>query len=797
MPPLDPATALATALQHHRVGRLAEAEAAYRQILAVQPDHADALHLLGVLLHQQGSSDAAAELIRRAILLRPSFRAAHTNLGEVYRAMGRLVEAIATFRQALELAPEDALTWYNLGNALREQGSFPTAADACRRAIQLNPNLAEAYNGLGLVLSDQDKLQESLGAYHQALQLRPDYAPAHLNRGEVLARLGEKAAAISAFREAITLKPDYAPAYNNLGILLSEAGQPDDAITACRQAIHFKPDFAEAYNSLGLALAGVGQLDEAVQAYETALQFKPRYAEAQNNLGLAFQNRRQLDKAIAAYQSALRLHPTYAEALSNLSDAFKWCGQLDKAVEACEAALRLKPQLSEAHTNLGNLLKDRGEIDAALMSYRRAIESKPQDSAAYSNLVYTLEFQPGESPTVEAHRERENWNRLFGRAGSRFAAASPHSDASQSRLRIGYVSPYFRQHVIGANLRPLFQHHDRDGFELFCYSGVTLPDAITSDLRQQADHWTSTLGISDEALAEIIHRDRIDVLVDLTQHLAGNRLPLFAHQPAPVQVSFAGYPESTGLDAIPYRISDRWLEPDGKLEPDGTRIKVRGHEQIHLLDSFWCYGPCGLELAVNGLPYHQSGVITFGSLNNFCKVNEPLLMLWARVLKAVRHSRLIILSHEGSHRQKTLQFLEQEGIDSQRVEFVAPCPREDYLKVYHRIDIVLDTFPYNGHTTSLDALWMEVPVVSLCGERPVSRAGLSQLSNLGLPELVAHTEEEYVDIATRLASDIPHLSDLRGDLRQRMEKSVLMDAPHFARQIEACYRAMCRHRHAV
>lgn len=793
MPPLDPATALAIALQHHRAGHLAEADAAYRQILAVQPDHADALHLLGVLLHQQGASDAAAELIRRAILLRPSFRAAHTNLGEVYRAMGRLVEAIATFRQALELAPEDAVTWCNLGNALREQGSLPAAADACRRAIQLNPNLAEAYNGLGLVLSDQDNLQESLSAYYQALQLKPDYAPAHLNRGEVLARVGESAAAISAFREAIALRPDYALAYNNLGILLSEGGQPEDAIAACRQAIRFKPDFAEAYNSLGLALAKVGQFDEAVQAYETALQFKPRYAEAQNNLGLAFQNRRQLDKAIAAYQSALRLRPTYAEALSNLSDAFKWCGQLDKAVEACEAALRLKPDLSEAHTNLGNLLKDRGEINAALQAYRRAIESKPQDSAAYSNLVYTLEFQPGETASSEAHRERENWNRLFGR----IAAASPVSDASPRRLRVGYVSPYFRQHVIGTNLRPLFHHHDRDGFEIFCYSGVTLPDALTRDLRQRADHWTSTLGISDEALAEIIRRDRIDVLVDLTQHLAGNRLQLFVHHPAPVQVSFAGYPESTGLGAIPYRISDRWLEPDGKLEPDGMRIKVRGHEQIYLLDSFWSYNPCGLELAVNELPAHQSGVITFGSLNNFCKVNEPLLKLWARVLKAIRHSRLVILSHEGSHRQMTLQILEQEGIENQRVEFVAPCPREDYLKVYHRIDIVLDTFPYNGHTTSLDALWMGVPVVSLCGERPVSRAGWSQLSNLGLPELVAHTEDEYVDIAARLASDIPHLSDLRRHLRQRMEKSVLMDAPHFARQIEACYRTMCRQRHGV
>jgi len=635
-----------------------------------------------------------------------------------------------------------------------------------------------------------------LSAYQQALQLRPDYGPAHLNRGEVLARLGEKAAAISAFRDAIALKPDYALAYNNLGILLSEAGQSDDAIASCREAIRLKPNFAAAYNSLGLALAKVGQLEEAAHAYETALQFKPRYAEAQNNLGLVFQSRRQIDKAIEAFQTALRLHPAYAEALSNLSDTWKSCGQLDKAVEACESALRLKPDLSEAHTNLGNLLKDRGEIEAALSSYRRAIESKPQDSAAYSNLVYTLEFQSGHSASGEAQGERENWNRLFGHATNRFAATPPAGDAPGRRLRIGYISPFFRHHVIGTNLWPLFRHHDRESFELFCYSGVALPDQLTGDLRRHADHWAGTLGISDETLAEIIHRDRVDVLVDLTQHLAGNRLPLFAHRPAPVQVSFAGYPEGTGLEAIPYRISDKWLEPDGKPEPNGTRIKARGHEQIYLLDSFWCYAPSGEEPAINELPALNSGVITFGSLNNFCKVNEPLLKLWARVLKMVRHSRLVILSHDGSHRQKALQFLEREGIESRRVEFIAPCPREEYLKLYHRIDVVLDPFPYNGHTTSLDALWMGVPVVGLCGERPVSRAGLSQLSNLGLPELVAHSEDAYVDIATRLANDLPRLTGLRGNLRQRMEKSVLMDAPHFARQIEACYRAMWKTRTA-
>ena len=302
----------------------------------------------------------------------------------------------------------------------------------------------------------------------------------------------------------------------------------------------------------------------------------------------------------------------------------------------------------------------------------------------------------------------------------------------------------------------------------------------------------------------------MDILVDLTQHLAGNRLPMFARCPAPVQVSFAGYPESAGVEAIGYRISDRFLESETvdaeigdesweigwKREPDrqspNSELRLTTKEHVFLIDSFWCYDPCGVQVEINGLPAGERQHITFGSLNNFCKVNEAVLKLWGRVLATVNGSRLIILSHAGSHRQRVLEVFEREGIEVHRIEFVEPRPRQDYLDLYHRLDIALDPFPYNGHTTSLDALWMGVPVVSLAGRSAVSRAGLSQLFHLGLPELVAFSEEEYVKIAGRLAGDRPRLLELRGTLRARMETSVVMDAPRFARGIETAYRAMWR-----
>jgi len=291
--------------------------------------------------------------------------------------------------------------------------------------------------------------------------------------------------------------------------------------------------------------------------------------------------------------------------------------------------------------------------------------------------------------------------------------------------------------------------------------------------------------VGDEALAGMIRGDGVDILVDLAQHTAGHRLTVFARQPAPVQVSFLGYPESAGLEAIEYRISDRFLEGGSADEAAAGR-----KERVVLIDSFWCYDPCGIEVEVKGQPANENATVAFGCLNNFCKVNEQTLKLWARVLGKAKDSRFIMRSPGGSHRRRTLEIFAREGVAGGRVEFVKSSPRRQYLEMYHRLDIVLDTFPYNGHTTSLDALWMGVPVVSLAGKTPVSRAGLSQLNHVGLPELAAHSEEEYARIAVDLASNLPRLAQLRATLRQRMETSVLMDGRRFARNMEAAYRSM-------
>ena len=383
------------------------------------------------------------------------------------------------------------------------------------------------------------------------------------------------------------------------------------------------------------------------------------------------------------------------------------------------------------------------------------------------------------------HEEHRRWNRQHAEPLKKFIQPHTNDRNPDRRLRIGYVSPDLREHVVGQNLLPLLAKHDHQRVEVFAYAKVPAPDAMTERLRSHTDAWRSLVGLSDAQAADLIRQDRIDILVDLALHTANNCLLVFARKPAPVQVTYLAYAGSSGLTTMDYRLSDPYLDPPGGDE------SVYSEQTLRLPETYWCYQPV-VDLPPQPPPALEKGFITFGCLNNFCKVNEPLLSLWAEILRGVPHSRLLLHAYEGSPRQHVLEHLQREGIDPHRVSFAGKLPVAVYFQQYHSIDIALDTFPYGGGTTTCDTLWMGVPVVSLAGKTAVGRAGLSILSNVGLPELVANTPEEYVHLAIRLANDLPRLKDLRSTLRQRMQASPLMDAPRFARNVEAAYRQMWR-----
>jgi protein O-GlcNAc transferase len=594
---------------------------------------------------------------------------------------------------------------------------------------------------------------------------------------------GRLADAERLYRQILTAQPNHADALHLLGVIAHQAGRHDVAVELIRQSIAINPTNPFAYSNLGETYRAIGRLDEAAASHRRALELKPDYPDAHYNLGITLRDRGQLDESIAAYRRALQLKPNYPEAHNNLGTVLTDRGDLDEAIASYRRALQLKPDYPEAHNNLGTGLKDRGELDEAIAAYQRALQIEPSEASTHSNLIFALHLHPNQDKKA-IFEEHQRWNRRFSDPQRQFVLPHANDRHWERRLRIGYVSPDFRDHAVGHFVLPLLENHDRERFEVFCYSGVPRPDSMTERFRALAAGWRNTIGVPDARLTEMIREDGVDILVDLTMHTAGNRLTMFARQPAPVQVAWLGYPGSTGLPGIGYRLTD------ARLEPPGEESAWSAEERIRLTDSWCCYRPAADSPEVNALPALSAERVIFGSLNNFAKVNEGVLARWARVLEAVQGSRLVMRCPEGQARKRVMGFFGARGIGMERLELVGYMSRWEYLKLYHRIDLALDPFPYNGTTTTCEALWMGTPVLTLPGAMPASRAGLSLLSSIGLEELVTYSEMNYLRLAADLAGNLPRLADLRASLRRRMQASPLMDAPRFARNVETAYRSM-------
>jgi protein O-GlcNAc transferase len=581
---------------------------------------------------------------------------------------------------------------------------------------------------------------------------------------------------------------DSASELHRLGIIEIQSGRFDAAIDLIRRAIEIDPANATYWLNLGESYFRGGNLEKAIESFREAIRIDPLYAKAYNSFGNALRSAGLLKESVAACWEAIRLSPDFAQAYSNLGNALGELDQLDAAITAFRRAIRLNPQLAEAHFNLANALKDAGELDQAIASYRSGIALRPNLPEAVNSLAYIANFHPDFDPKMildECRRCSEAFE-------SSLPANVPHSNdrSPTRRLRVGYVSPDFRTHPIGRFMLPLLRNHNHRDFEIFCYASVKQPDNLTSMLRQHADVWRDVLTVSDERLAEIVRNDQIDILVDLTMHMAGSRLPLFARKPAPVQVTYLAYAGTTGLRAIDYRITDPYLDP-----PESSD-EFYSERSIRLAKSYWCYEP---PIDASGAPPHPAAadnIITFGCLNNFAKVTPLVMDLWTELMIAVPNSRLLLHANPGSHRDRARQTFRRRNIDDERLVFIDYQTLADYMLTYNRVDIALDPIPYVGGTTTCDALWMGVPLVTMPGQTAISRGGVSILTNIGLPELIAQMPAQYIEIARTLANDKKRLSNFHATLRDRMIASPLMDAKRFTSDMENAYRpiwlAWCR-----
>jgi protein O-GlcNAc transferase len=789
---IPPADIPALAARFQRFGAMTQAEQLYRQALQNRPDDAELWARLGHVCQALGRPDEAVTSLRRALALRPTDGGLSNDLGVALLEQGRLDEALDALRAATRLRTDYPEAHHNQGIVRMRQGDPDGAALCFRRVLALEPDDPMAYCHLADALAGLGQHDQAVDCYRRAVQLRPELDQAWLNLGHALRGLGQHDAAVSCYERAARLRPEDPGRLAELAAMLMQRGELEAAVARYEQALRLCPDCVGAYSNMGLALLALGRLEQARLSFEQALYLQPDLAEVHNNLGLALSNQGRVAEARLRFERAIQLRPVLADARNNLGLACNAQGDPDQALASFERAVQIDPNHFGALTNLANACKDQGRVAEAIACYRKALASRPDDAPVHSNLLLAMQYQSGADPRemlAEARRyARQHAEPLAG-------AIEPHPTrpAAGRRLRIGYVSADFREHPVVSFLEPILAAHDRHHFEIVCYADVPLPDATTRRLQGHADHWRSLIGLTDAQAAGRIRQDDVDILVDLAGHTGGNRLCAFARKPAPIQVSYLGYLGTTGLSAMDYTITDAHADPPGLSEAHYQESLIR------LPECGFCYAP-GLAPEVNPEPpARQSGQVTFGCLNNPAKVSDEVLAVWSRVLAAVPGSRLLLRTGAGrSAEERIRDLLTACGIAPERLCFAdQTATRCAYLELYHAVDIALDPFPYNGVTTTCDALWMGVPVISQAGRMNVSRQGVRFLRTVGLDELLAETLEDYVRIASELAGDLARLADLRSGLRERMSRSPLMDAQRLARDLEAAYVGIWQNRLAA
>ncbi len=727
------------ALVNHQAGRLDRAEALYRKVLAVEPDHADALHLLGVLAHQCGKLTPALQLIERALPALTELPDAHLNYGNALRDAGRPVEAIASYRRAIALKPDHGMAHSNLARALIEQGALETAVESARRAIELLPG----------------------------------FVGAHANCAGALLGLERFTEAEAALRHALDIEPQLASLYLDLGCALQGQRQLDNAAAAYRRATELQSDFAEAYNNLANVLKDLGKPGEAIVCYEAALKIAPDSAVIHNNLGNALKDQQRLDDAVSSYRRALALRPDYAVARYNLGEVMAERGELGEAVDLLgQAAVQLD------YAGIDWFYTRKRICDWAGYREDEAKAKRKAGKQAFRLLALSS------SPAEQLACSRRAAAGLTVAKSLMLPRGLPRVDG---RIRVGYVSANFRPHAGASLIVGLIEHHDRREFDIIGYSAR--PDdgsELRARLGSAFDRLIDLSQTGDRDAARLVHAEGIDILVDLNGFTERTRTAIFAYRPAPIQVNYLGYPATMGAEFIDYIIADPFVAPADQQEFFSERL-------VHLPDCYQCNddnrviserAPTRTEC---GLP--EQGFV-FCCFNNAYKITPDLFDIWMRLLRAVPNSVLWLLDDNPWAKANLRREASAREVAPQRIVFAPKAPQADHLARHPLADLFLDTIPYNAHTTASDALWAGLPLVTCAGDNFACRVAGSLLGAIGISELVTASLEEYEALALRLARDGDLLAGFRARLARNKWTHPLFDTERFARNIEAAYRQM-------
>ena len=717
---------LEAAVTHHQQGRFAEAERAYRRILQEKPGSAEANHGLGLLACHAGQPAAGLPYLKKACNTDKRKEAYLLIYAEALLACGMADEAMKALRAGASC----------LNGISAELSALSEQAALCHLDSLLSSGK----------YAELEKRAERL------TKQSPDSGLAWMMLGAALASQGKTSLAI--LEKAVALLPGHAGARNNLGNALCDAGRINDAVTCYLDALKIDPGFADAHGNLGLAFKSLGKTQESINCFKRALELNPEFSEAYSNLGNAYRAQGEYGQAVRQYQKALEISPGFAD----------------------------------AHNNLGSVLLDLGDLPGALLRYERALSLRADYFEAHSNLLFLRNYLPGGLNELLYAEAKRFGDRVVQKAR---CYRSWGVDLSEEKaLRIGLVSGDFCSHPVGYFIEGVLRELKRGGerLELHAYVNQHTRDEVTQRIRANCTEWKDITGSTDEQLAGQIHRDRIDILIDLSGHTANNRLPVFAWKPAPVQVSWLGYFATTGIKEIDYLLADPWTVPPGEEHCFSETI-------WRLPETRLCFTAPDLEVGVSPLPAQTCGQLTLGCFNNLTKMNDDVVCLWSRVLHALPESRLFLKAKqlsEESLKQKTRTRFGAHGISEDRLILEGKSPRSDYLNAYGKVDFCLDPFPFTGGTTTAESLWMGVPVLTLQGNNLVGRQGVGLLMNAGLPDWIAKDEDDYVDKALAHAADLPKLAAHRAGLRAQVLASPVFDAPRFARHLEEALRGMWR-----
>jgi predicted O-linked N-acetylglucosamine transferase (SPINDLY family) len=781
------AASMEVALSAFTEGRLSDAEDICREVLGKDERCAGAWHLMGKMAALQGDIETAAEFASVACELDPQNAEFVCEWAEVFLRKKELEPAEQQVRRALEMAPNSPEGIVLLGRILAEKDDKSASLEAFQDALRIRKDYAEGFSHYAAALQKFERGKDAISQIRKACALEPDSVEFQTNLAILLEQNARYVDALAAYGKAARMNPNVGFVWFRQGKLLNGLKRYAESIPALEKAISLPGQLGDYHYEYALALHMSKRFQEAIVHYEKALSMGYNTAALQCNRGVIYKDLRRGAEAIMAFHAAVKMDPSNVSYLNNLGAAALELGLNTEALECFEQAVEKNPKLPTARNNIGNLLKDRARGMDALPQYRKSMELNPDDRDAPSNYLLCHMYIPDMDPKL-VFEEHKKWGVSTTKKFPPAFKFKPRE--AGAKIRVGFLSADLCHHPVAHFIEPIFRGYDHERFEFVAYGDQRKSDEFSARFAKQVDLWRETSSYDDRALAKLIHEDRVDILFELAGHTAYNRLGVFALKPAPVQVSYLGYPGSTGLPTMDFRITD------GFADPQGTTEHLHTEKLIRVPECAWCFEPDASAPEIEPLPALKNGYVTFGCFNNMAKLNPSLFETWAEILLRVPGSHLRLkartLTDDGVRKELKSYFTER-GIEEDRLDFFGHTKKiADHLNHYHSVDIALDSFPYHGTTTTCEAMWMGCPVVTRAGKTHVSRVGVSLLSAVGLQEFITDTREAYIEKALVLAEQTDRLQELRSGMRDRLRQSVLMDEKRFVQGFETALMEMAK-----